>query len=115
MNLPYRISGSVMLDSAAFASPPLLSDSKALLSESDIFATSARGSCDVDPGPVPSRMVILSALPIGDLLNDVRNREVLVPFLMFSTFAMPHFTPLALRGGGTDLTLMRPTKTLPGA
>ena len=34
---------------------------------------------------------------------------------MFSTFAMLCFTVLAVRGGGTDITLMRPTKGSPGA
>ena len=34
--------------------------------------------------------------------------------LIFSTFAMLHFTVLAVRGDGTDLILMRPRKGLSG-
>ena len=41
IDVQYWISGAA---SAELASPPLPSDSKALRSESDIFATSARGS-----------------------------------------------------------------------
>ena len=52
MDVRYRISGAVVSDSAALASPPLPPDSKALRSECDIFATMARGSCSVDPGPI---------------------------------------------------------------
>ena len=98
--------------SAALASPPLPSDSKALRSESDIFATSASGSCGVDPGPVPVRLrkIIFFLSPIGDWLNGVRKRLVLSPSLimMFSTVAILHFTVLAVRGGGTDIAFMRP-------
>ena len=110
MDIPYRISGTVVLDPAAFASPTLPSDSKALRSESDIFATSARGSCGVDPGPVPLRKVIFSLSSMGDWLYGVRNRLVLSRSLIFSTFAMLPFTALTVRGGGTDLTLIRPRK-----
>ena len=35
--------------------------------------------------------------------------------LMFSTFAMLLFTVSTVRGGGTDLILMRPRNGLPGA
>jgi hypothetical protein len=107
MDIPYR---GVMSVSAALASPSLPSDSKTLRSEPDIFATRARGSCGVDPGPIP----ILSALSMGNLLYDVRKRLLLVLSLMSSTFAMLHFTASALRGGGTDLALMRPRKASPG-
>ena len=110
MDIPYRISVSVVLDPAAFASPTLPSDSMALRSESDIFATSARGSCGVDPGPVPLRIVIFSLSFMGDWLNGVRNRLVLSRSLMFSTFAMLPFTASTFRGGGTDLTFIRPRK-----
>ena len=106
MDVRYWISTAVVSGSA---------DSKALLSESDICATSATGSCGVDPGPIPLRVVNLSASSIGDLLNGVRKRLVLVRSLMSSTFAMLRFIALTLRGGGTDLTLMRPRKGLPGA
>ena len=107
MDVPYRIPGYV----AAFASPPLLPDSKSLLSESDIIATSARGSCGVlDPAPAPLRIVSLSASSKGDWMYGVRNRLVLSRSLMFSNFAMQGSTALRVRGGGTDLTLMRPRK-----
>ena len=68
MDVRYRIFGDVvsLAGSAALAGPPLPLDSKALRSESDIFATRAKGSCGVDPGPVRLRMVILTALPMGD-------------------------------------------------
>ena len=114
MDVQYRISAGIVSDSAelVLASPPLPSDSKALRSEADIFATSTKGSSGVDPGPVPLRIVILSASSMGSWLNDVRKRLVLVLSFMFSTFVMAHFTALVLRGGGTDLTLIRPTKTL---
>ena len=81
-----------------------------LRSESDIFATSARGVCGVDPGPVPLRIVTFSASSRGDLLYVVRKRLVFSWSLMFSTFVMLRFTALTVRGGGTDLTLMRPRK-----
>ena len=98
MDVRYWISGSVVLSgSSALASPPLLpSDSKALRSESDIFATSARGSCGVDPGPVRLRIATLSVSPIGDWLYGVRKRLVLVGSLMHSTFAMLRFTVFAV-------------------
>ena len=95
MDVPYQIS-----DSAAFASPTLPSDSKTLRSESDIFATSARGSYGVDPGPVPLRIVTFPASSRGDLLYGVRKRLVLSWSLMFSAFAMLRFTALTVRGGG---------------
>ena len=108
MDVPYRI----VSVSAAFVSPLLSPDSKASpsRSESDIFATSARGSCAVDPGPVPLIIVTLSASSIGDWLYGVKKRVVLVwsSNLMFSAFAMLSFTTLTVRGGGTDLALMRP-------
>ena len=114
MHVPYRISDSedVVLGSAEFASPTLPSDrdSKALRSESDIFATSASGSCGVDPGPVPLRIVTFSVSSMGDRLYGVRKRLVLSRSLIFSTFVMLPFTALTVRGGGTDLTLMRPRK-----
>ena len=66
MDVPYRISEGVALDSEVFTSTPLLPDTKSLRSESDIFATSARGSRGVDPGPVPLKMVTFSALSMGD-------------------------------------------------
>ena len=68
MDVPYLISGDVVSGSAALASPDLPSDSKALRSDSDIFATSARGSCGVDPGPVPLKTVIFSTSSMGDWL-----------------------------------------------
>ena len=114
MDVRYRISRDVVSSSAALASPPLSPDSKSLRSESDIFATSARGSCGVDPGPVPLRIVTLSASPMGDKLYGVRKRLVLSPPLMFSTFVILRFTVLALRGGGTDMASMRPKKGSPG-
>ena len=97
----------------ALASPLLPSDSKALRSESDIFATSAKGSCGVDPGPVPLGKITFSASFMGDGLYGVRKRAALSRSLMFSTFAMLHFTTLTVRGGGTDLALMRPRKRSP--
>ena len=116
MDVPYRIPGGVVSGSAAFACKPLLPDSKSLLSESDSFATSARGSCGVDPGPVPLRIVgSFSASSMADLLYDVRKRLVLPRSLIFSNLAMQRFTVLAVRGGGTDSTLMRPMKASPGA
>ena len=62
MGARYRI----VSGSAALASPPLPPDSKALRSESDIFATRARGFCGVDPGPVRLRIATLSVSPMGD-------------------------------------------------
>ena len=78
MDVRYQIFGS---GSAALASPPLPPDSKALRSEFDIFATSARGSCGMDPGPVRLRMVTSPALPMGDWLCGVRERLVIVPYM----------------------------------
>ena len=110
MDIPY-LPGDVVSGSVAFASPTLLPDSNSLLSDSDIFATSASGSCGVDPGPVPLRIVVIfSTSSMGNLLYDVRKRVVLSRSLMFSDFAMQSFTALTVRGGGTDLTLMRPRK-----
>ena len=109
MDIRYWISEDAVSGSA-LASLPLPSDSKALRSESDIFATSARGSCGVDPGPIPLRIVNFSASSMSDWLYGVRKRVVPVRSLMFSTFAMLRFTVLAVRGGGTDLALMRPRK-----
>ena len=88
MDVPYRMPGGAA-GSAAFVSP---ADSKSFLSESDIFATSARGSCGVLPGPVPLRIVTFSASSMGNLLYDVRKRLVLPRSLMFSNFAMHRFT-----------------------
>ena len=48
---------SVVLDSA-IASPSLFPDSKALRSESDIFATGDRGSCGVDPSKIENRNLV---------------------------------------------------------
>ena len=82
MDVRYRISGDVVSlpGSAALrlASPPLLADSKTLRSESDIFATRARGSCGVDPGPVRLKIANFSASSMGDLLYGVRKRLVLL-------------------------------------
>ena len=86
-------------------------------SECDIFVvTSARGSCGVDPGPVPVRLRIISFFvsSIGDLLYGVRKRLMLSLSLMFSTVAMLHFTALAVRGGEIDIALIRPKKESPG-
>ena len=110
MDVPYLIPGGVVPGSAALASPPLLPDSKSLLSESDIFARSASGSCGVDPGPVPLRIVTFSVSSMGDSLYDVRKRLVVPRSLMFSIFAMQSFTAFTVRGGGTDLILMCPRK-----
>ena len=95
----YCISGEVVSDTALL-SPRLLPASKALLSEFDIFATSARGSYGVDPGPVPLRIVTFPASSRGDLLYGVRKRLALSWSLMFSAFAMLRFTALTVRGGG---------------
>ena len=116
IDVRYRIPGAIVSGSAALAlvSPPFPSDSKVIRSESDIVATRARGSCGVDPGPVPLRIVIFSASPMGDSLYGVRKSLLLVLSLMFSTFAILHFTASALRGGGTDRALMRPRNTSPG-
>ena len=95
MYVRYRISGGALFG-LALASLPLPSDSKTLRSESDIFATSAKGSCGMDPGPVRLRIEILSASPMDDSLYGVRNRLVLVRSLMSSIFAMQRFTALAV-------------------
>ena len=94
MDPPYRT--SVVSDSAAFTGL-LLSPA------SDSIITNARGSSGVDPW-----VVTMSASSMGDWLNGERKRLVLSRSLMFSTFAMLCFTALAVRGGGTDLSLMRP-------
>ena len=113
MDVQYRISADAVSGSV-LANPPLPSDSKALRSESDIFATSTIGSCGVDPGPVV--LLSMSAAPKGEWLNSEGKR--LVPSslrsFMFSAFAMQYFTVVALRGGGTDITSIRPTKALLG-
>ena len=114
MDVPYRISEGVVLGSAAFASPTLPSNSKTLRSESDIFATTARGSCGLDPGPVSLRIVTFSLSSIGDWLCSVRKRLELSQSLMFSTFAILPFTALTVRGGGTDSASMRARKGSPG-
>ena len=62
MDIQYLISQS---EYAALRSSSLSLDSKALHSETDIFATRARGSCGVNPGPVQLKMVTLSALSMG--------------------------------------------------
>ena len=89
----------------------LLLDSKALRSESDIFATSTRGSCGVDPGPLPLRIVTPTS-SMGVWLHGVRKRVVFSRSLMFSTFAKLHFRAFTVRGGGTDLVFMRARKGL---
>ena len=96
MDVLYRMPEGVASGSSALASPPLLPDSNSVLSASDIFARSARGSCGVDPGPVSLRMVSLSVSSVGDWLYDVRKRLVLPRSLMFSNFAMHRFTVLAV-------------------
>ena len=115
--LKYRISGGFVSGSAALISSPLPLDSKALRSESDIFATRAKGSCGVDPGPVHLRIATLSVSSMGDWLYGVWKRIVFVMFLMFSIFAMQHFTALAVGGwgGGTDLAMICPKKGSPRA
>ena len=42
MDVPYRILGDIVSISSALASPPFLPNSKSFLSDSDIFAASAR-------------------------------------------------------------------------
>ena len=93
MDVRYRIPVSV---SAALSSPPLPSDSMALRSESDIFATNAMGSCGVDPGPVRLRIATLSSSAMGDWLYVVRKRLELVQFSMFSAIAMQCFKALTV-------------------
>ena len=117
MDAPYLTSGDVESGSAALVSPlqVLPSVSKALRSETDIFATSARGSCGMDPGPIPLRIVIFSASSIGDSLYSEGKRVVLARSLMFSTFEILCFTVLTVRGGGTELDLMRPKKGSPAS
>ena len=70
MDVQYRISAGIESEAspAELALASLLpSDSKVLRLESEIFATSAKGSCGVDPGPVPLTIVVnLSASPMGD-------------------------------------------------
>ena len=107
MDVQYWI---VVSGSATLTRPPLLLDSKALRPEFDIFAASARGSCGVDPGPVPLRIVSVSASSMGVWLNGERKRVVLSRSLMFSSFAM---LCLTVREGSTDLDLMRPRKGSP--
>ena len=95
MHVRYRISGGALFG-LALASLPLPSDSKTLRSESDIFATSAKGSCGVDPGPVRLRILTLSASAMADWLHGVRKRVVFVRSLTLSTFAMLCFTALTM-------------------
>ena len=95
MDARYLISGDAVLLIGS-ASPPLSPDSRALLSESDIFATSAKGSCGVDPGQVRFRIATLSAPPMGDWLYGVRKRLELVGSLMSSTFAILSFIVLTV-------------------
>jgi hypothetical protein len=95
MDVRYRIPGGFVSDSA-LVSPTFLPDSKVLRSESDIFATSARGSCGVDPGPVRLRIVTLSVSVMGDWLYSVRKRLVHVGSPMSSTLAMLCFTALTV-------------------
>ena len=109
MDIPYRISEDVVSGSVVLASLPFPSDSKALRWESDIFATRARGTCGVDPGPVPLRMLTFSASSMGNWLYGVRKIVAFV-HLMFSTSVMLRFTFFTVRGGGTDLALTRPRK-----
>jgi hypothetical protein len=52
---------------------------------------------------------------MGDSLYGVRKILMLSRSLIFSNFAMLRFTALALRGGGTNLAMMRPKKGSPGA
>ena len=94
MDRPYRIFGS---GSAALASPSLpCLDSKALRSESDIFATNSKGSCGVDPGTISLILITLSASFHGWLVVWYKEgswkRLVLSPSLISSTVAMLHFT-----------------------
>ena len=96
MDVRYWIPGGFASGSPVLVGPPLSSNSRALRSGSDIFATRARGSCGVDPGPVQLRIATLSASPIGDWLYGVRKRLILVRALIFSTFAMLSFTALAV-------------------
>ena len=69
----------------------------------------------MDPGPVLLRMINFSASPIGDWLYVVRKRLVFPLSFMFSTFAMLRFTLSTVRGGGTDLYLIRARKGSPAA
>ena len=94
MDVQYRIFEFGVVSGSAPSSLPLAPDSKAL---PEIFATNARGSCGVDPGPVVRlRAVTLSASPKGDGLYGVRKRLVFERSSMFSTFAMLSFTALAV-------------------
>ena len=96
MDVQYRISEGVVSDSTALESPPHPPAFKALRSESEIFATRARGSCGVDPGPVRLRIATLSASSMDDWLYGVRKRLVLVRSSMSSTLAMLCFIALAV-------------------
>ena len=98
MDIRYWIPSGVVSGSAAaaLARTPLPPDSKALRSESDIFATRARGSCGIDPGPVRLIIVTLPSPSMGDWLYGVRKRLVLVRSLMSSAFAMLRFTALTV-------------------
>ena len=85
MDARYLISGDVILASASPSLPP---DSKTLRSESDIFATSARASCGVEPGLVRLRIATLSASPMGDWLYGVRKRLMFVGSLKLMSSAL---------------------------
>ena len=113
-----QISAGVVSGSPALSSlSPDFDERLPLARESEIFATKARGSCGVDPGPARVRIETLSASFRGDLLYGESKRLGLVRSLMFSTFAMVRFTACTVSrlGGGTDLALMRPRKGSPGA
>ena len=103
MDPPYRT--FAVSDSAVFAGLPLSP-------VSDSIVTNARNFSGVDPW-----VVTMSASSMGDWLNGERKRLVLSRSLMFkfSTFAMLLFTALTVRGGGTDLNVMRPKIGSPGA
>ena len=94
MDIRYRNSAAVVSDSVALASSPFPLDSKALRSESNIFATRARGSCGVDPGPIGLRIVTMSVSLMDELLYGVRKRLMLVQSMMFSIFAVQFFITL---------------------
>ena len=83
---------------SAFVSPPLLPDSKALRSESDNFATRAKGSCGVDPAPVRSRILTFSVSSKGDWLYGERKRLRHVGSfkLISSAFAILNFIASAV-------------------
>jgi hypothetical protein len=104
------VPGDITLCSKVFKIPVLSPDSKTLRSESESFATRARGSCGMEPGPVWLRMETFPKSSIGDWLYGVRKRLMRVGSSMFSNFASLRFTEFTVCGGGTDLALMRPRK-----